>query len=146
MATSRKIFLDSSIFLSFIDRTHLNHQKTVAILELLASQNYQLYTSDLAVFQSFNLIERDLGFRVSQEFLKAILDSTIKILYAAEQDLLFAFRFFKTATRKASLTEVITARLMEKHGIVSILTFDYWHNIAGTAVSNLISSPLSQNF
>lgn len=146
MAVSKKIFLDSSIFLSFVDRTHLNHQKAVAILEHLADQNYQLFTSDLVVFQSFNLIERDLGFAVAQGFLKAVLDSSIKILYVTEQELLFAFRFLKTAARRASLVEVVTARLMEKHGISSILTFDFWHNISGIAVSNLISSPLNQNF
>lgn len=146
MAVSHKIFLDSSIFLSFIDRTHFHHQKTVNLLAFLAKQDYQVYTSSLVVYQSFSLIERDLGLSLSQDFLRAILDSAINILYISESEFLFAFRFLKTtAQRPLSLIEITTARLMEKHGITHILTFDYWHNIAGTTVSNLVNTELNQN-
>lgn len=143
MATSRKIFLDSSMFTSFIDRTHLNHQKTGAILEFLARQDYQVFTSSITIYQSFNLLERDLGSHISHEFLKAILDSSIKILYISESDLLFAHRVLKSSMRpELSFAEILIARLMEKHGIPSILTYGYWHNVSGTSVSNLINTVL----
>ncbi len=138
--STHKIFIDTSLFIAFIDRVNLNHQKSVTIFEYMARQNYQAYTSNLVVFQTFNIIERDLGSIISFEFLKAILESNIKILYVTEPDMLFAFRFFKSSKLpQPYLMEVITARLMEKQGIELIITYDYWHNIAGTVVSNLLS-------
>lgn len=140
-ALSHKVFLDTSTFISLIDRTHLHHQKTVALFELLARQGYTLYTSSLVVFQAFSQMERELGSAISLDFLQAILDSSIKVIYASESELLFAYRFFKNSTqRQLSLVELVNARIMEKNGITNILTYDYWHNIAGTIVSNLMSS------
>lgn len=138
-SSSHKIFIDSSFFFSFIDRADLNHQKTVDVFDFLGRQNYQLYTSSLVVYQTFSRVERDLGSGVSYDFLQAILDSAIKLLYTTESELLFAFRFFKNSPqRQVSILEVISARIMERQGIVAILTYDYWHNISGTYVSELI--------
>ena len=70
-----------------------------------------------------------------------MLDSAIKILYPSESELLFAYRFFKTALQKQlSVIEVVNARLMEKHGISNVLTFDYWRNVSGTTISELIKN------
>lgn len=138
---SKKIFLDCSFFISFIDRSDLNHQKTVAIFELMAKQNYQLYTSSFLIYQTFNKIERDMGVQIALEFLQAILDSAIKILYTTESELLFAYRFFKNAPHKrVNILELITTRLMEKNGINHILTYDYWLNVSTTSVSNFITN------
>lgn len=138
--SSHKIFINSSFFISFIDRSDLHHQKTAAIFELMAKQNYQLYTSSLLIYQTFTKIERDMGTHVALEFLQVILESAIKILYTTESELLFAYRFFKNASRQVNILELITARLMEKNGITYILTYDYWHNISATSISILITS------
>ena len=142
MATgAKKIFIESSLILAFIDRANLNHAKAVEIFEFLARQKYQVYTSGIVVLQTFNVIERDLGSTIGNDFLQVMVETDIQTLYSSESDLLAAFRYLKTNPgHRSSLSSLINANLMQKHGINSILTFDYWPNVMGTLVSNLITA------
>lgn len=138
---SYKIFLDGSILLSFIDRADLNHQKSVAIFELLGKHEYKVYTSVLVILATFSRLEKDLGSTISNEFLQSILESNISIISPSENDLAAAYRFLKTSQgRNVSLPEVMNSYLMERQSIQSILTYDYWHNLMGTSVSHLFTT------
>ena len=142
MATSsRKIFTESSLLIAFIDRANLNHAKAMEIFEFLARQKYQVYTSGIVVLQTFNAIERDLGSTVGNDFLQVMIETNIQTLYSGESDLLTAFRYLKTNPgHRSSLSSLINANLMQKHGVNSILTFDFWPNLMGTSVANLITA------
>ena len=143
MATTSKIFIESSIFLSFIDRANLNYAKSVGILEFLARQKYHLYTSEIVVLQTFNSAERDLGSTVANDFLQAILESNIEVLYSGQIDFLAGYRYLQANPgRRSSLSSVINANLMQKHGIYHVLTFDFWPNAMGTTVSSLVTTLL----
>ena len=139
MATTGKIFIEGSIFLAFIDRANLNHAKSVGILEFLARQKNHLYTSEIVVLQTFNSVERDLGSAVANDFLQAMLESNIEVLYSGQIDFLAAYRYLKVNPGRRSLfSMVINANLMQKHGIYHVLTFDFWPNAMGTTTSSLI--------
>lgn len=138
---SKKIFIGSSLFLAFIDRASLNHAKAGEMFEIAGRYKYHLFTSDIVILQSFNGIERDLGQTLANDFLQAVIESNIQVLYTGESDLQAAFRYFKVNPGKQiSLASIINANLMQKNGINSILTFDFWPNVMGITVSNLISS------
>jgi predicted nucleic acid-binding protein len=139
VVNSKKIFIDSSFFLAFIDRANINHAKSAQIFDFLAQQRYYVYTSDIVVLQAFNAIERDLGPGVANDFLQAILESSIQVLYAGETNFLAALRYLKIRSGyRSTLSTIITVDLLEKYSIHSVLTFDFWQNIMGTTVSNLI--------
>ena len=139
--SSKKVFVESSLFLAFIDRANLNYAKSVEILELAARQKYQLYTSGVVILQTFIAIERDLGSTVSNDFLQAILESNIQVLFLSQADFLAAFRYLKANPgRRSLLSSILNANLMQKHGVYSVLTFDFWSNAMGTTVSNLIAT------
>ena len=139
--SSKKIFIGSSLFFAFMDRANLNHAKAIEIVEFLAHQKYQVYTSEIVVFQTFNAIERDLGSTMVTEFLQAILESSIQILYSSEADLLAAYRYIKANPgHQNPLPSIVNANLMQKNDISSILTFDFWPNIMGTTISKLVTA------
>ena len=141
MALSHKIFIDTSVFLAFIDRAGINHQKSVAMFEFLAQNRYQAYTSNLVIFQTFNRLGQDVGTALSYDFLKTILESSIEILYPARPEMVASFRFFKNSPqRNIALTEIVNANLIEKHNIGSILTFHWWPNVLGIRISPLLNS------
>lgn len=141
MAVPQKLFIDSSFFLSFIDRANPNHAKTVAAFEILEKNRFKLYTSILVVITTFGRLERDLGGIIAVEFLQAMLESNIAILYPTKQELIHAFRFFKNNSRsQISMLETINSKLMDKNGINSIATYDLWRNTMGTTVSPLTNS------
>lgn len=137
---SKKLFIDSSFLVAFIDRADLNHAKAGQIFELLGRHKYQVFTSVMVVAQTFNAIERDLSSTVARDFLQAMLETKIQILYASHSDFLAAFRYLKANPgRQISLSSIINANLIQRHGISSILTFNFWPNVMGIAVAGLIT-------
>jgi len=137
-STSRRIFVDSSILISFIDRADPNHPKAVKAIENLARLKYQLYTSSLNISDVYAALARETGISVALDFLQATLQSDMEILFPQKADLITAHRMLRgNRERQITLREVLNATLMQRRGIAQILTFTYWHNLFGTYVSNL---------
>lgn len=137
--TSRKIFIDSSILVAFIDRGDPNHLRASKAIEDLASIGYRLYISSEVVIDSYALLSRGVGITVALEFLQIMLQTGIEILFPQKADLITAYRILKVKREEQiSLAEAVNATLMQKKGIVQILTFTNWNNLFGTYVSNLM--------
>lgn len=135
---SRKIFVDSSVLISFIDRADTNHPRAVKAMENLARLKYQLYTSSQNISEVYAALARETGISVALDFLQAALQSDIEILFPQKGDLITAHRMLRTnRAHQLSLREVLNATLMQKRGIVQILTFTYWQNLFGSYISNL---------
>lgn len=136
--TSRKIFIDSSILIAFIDKGDSNHLKASKAIEDMASLGYRLYTSPQVVADSYALLSHDVGTTVALEFLQIMLQTGIEILFPQKADLITAYRILKVnREEQIALSEAINATLMQRKGIVQILTFSYWHKLFGTYTSNL---------
>ena len=140
MATqSRKIFIDSSVLLSFIDRADPNHTKGAHAIETIASLGFQAFTSNQNISEVYSALTRSVGTSVALDFLQVILQSDIEIIFDQKADLITAYRILRAnRNRQISLREVLNASLMQKRGIIQILTFSHWHNLFGTYASNLI--------
>ncbi len=137
--TSRKIFIDSSILIAFIDRGAPNHSKAAKAMEDLASIGYHPYTSTQTVTDSYAQLSRDISTTVALEFLQIMLQSSIEILFPQKADLITAHRILRVNhDRQILLSEALNATLMQKRGIVQILTFSYWNKLFGTNVSTLV--------
>lgn len=135
---SRKIFIDSSVLIGFIDRANPNHAKAVKAMENLARQAWHLYTSSQNISEVYATLTRQTGLSVALDFLHASLQSDIEILFPQKADLITANRMLRSnRERQLTLREVLNATLMQKKGITQVLTFTYWHNLFGSYVSNL---------
>lgn len=135
---SKKIFIDSSVLIGFIDRADANHAKSVKAMENLARLGLQLYTSSLNINEIYAVLSRETGTSVALDFLQAILQSDIELLFPQKADLITAHRMLRSnRERQLTLREVLNATLMQRRGIMQILTFTYWHNLFGSHVSNL---------
>ena len=135
---SRKIFIDSSVLISFVDRADANHPKASKTLENLARLKYHLYTSSQNATEVYAALSRETGMSVALDFLQAILQSDMEILFPQKADLISAHRMLRgNRERQLTLKEVLNAILMQRRDINQILTFNYWHNLFGSYVSNL---------
>lgn len=140
MTTTRKVFVDSSVFVAFVDRADQNHPKAAKTMEDLAVGAYQLYTSSQNVQDAYAILAREIGTSLALDFLQAILQSNMEILFPQKADLITAHRMLRTnRDRQTTLREVLNATLMQKKGITQVLTFTYWHNLFGTYVSNIMT-------
>lgn len=137
---SKKIFIDSSVLIAFIDRADTNHPRSVKALENLAGLGCQLYTSSQNINDVYAALAREIGMSVALDFLQAILQSNIEILFPQKADFITAHRMLQSnKERQLTLREVLNATLMQRRGIVQILTFTYWYNLFGSYVSNISS-------
>lgn len=139
-STSRKIFIDSSILIAFIDRGDPYHLKASKAIGDLASIGLRLYTSLQVVTDSYVLLSRDVGTTVALEFLQTMLQTGIEILFPQKADLITAHRILRAnRSRQIPLSEALNATLMQKKGIVQILTLSSWNELFGTTASSLIA-------
>ncbi|EKD91298.1 MAG: hypothetical protein ACD_30C00027G0001, partial [uncultured bacterium] len=115
-----------------------NHLKASKAIEDLARIGYRLYTSPQVVTDSYDLLYREVGTTVALEFLQAMLQTGIEILFPQRADIITAHRILSVnRDRQIPLSEALNATLMQKRGITQILTFSYWNNLFGTHASNL---------
>lgn len=134
----QKVFLDSTILIAFVDRADKNHPRSLKIMENLASLNYHLFTSLQNIIECYSLFSQEAGISVAQDFLQAVIESNIEILFPQKGDLISAQRVLRSnREQQISLREALNATLMEKKGIYQIITFAYWHNLFGTQVSKI---------
>lgn len=135
---SKKIFIDSSVFIGFVDRADNNHPKAVKIMENLARIGCQIFTSVVIINEVYALLSREVSNSVALDFLQAILQSDIEIIFPQKADLITANRILRVNREKQlTLKEAINAALMQKKGITQIATFTFWHNLLGSRLSNL---------
>lgn len=130
---SKKIYIDSSILYAFVDRADPHHGQSAKIIEQLSLQGVHLYTSFQSIQDTSAAINHQLGVEVSFDFLQAMLESDIEILYPQKTDLISSFKLAKAnRNNQVTLKEALIATLMQKRGIMQILIFTYWHNLLGT--------------
>jgi predicted nucleic acid-binding protein len=135
---SHKIFIDATVLFAFIDRTHPNHQKAIKAFESFARSGFQLYTSSLAMIDTYSVVSREVGYAVALEFLETMLQSEIEILFPQKGDFTSAWRILKSNRGlQINLKEALNATLMQKRDIPQILIFTYWHNLFGTKAINI---------
>ncbi len=72
---SKKIFLDSSVLISFIDRADAGHTKATKAMKNLASQGFHIYTSAQNVGEVYATLARETGISVALDFLQAALQA-----------------------------------------------------------------------
>lgn len=136
---SKKIFIDASVLIAFIDRADSNHPKAVKAMETLAQNKYHLYTSPQVIQDVYSAVSREIGVSVALDFLQATLQSAIEVIYPQKVDFITANRMIRSnRERQLALKETLNATLMQRRGVIQILTFTYWHNLFGTYLSNLI--------
>ncbi len=135
-----KIFIDSSVYIAFVDRADKNHSYAVKAIENLARLGFQTYTSNQAIQEAFTAIRIDMGVSVALDFLEAVLESNTEILFPQKTELIKAYRLLRSNREKEiTLRETLYAVLMEKKGISRIVTFGYWHNLLGTSAHTPIN-------
>ncbi|OGE26022.1 hypothetical protein A3H85_01795 [Candidatus Daviesbacteria bacterium RIFCSPLOWO2_02_FULL_40_8] len=121
-----------------MDRADNNHQKTVRIMDHLAKNNYQMFSSVQVISEVYGALSREVGVSIALEFVDSILQSDMEILFPQRADLISSYRILRSnRERQVTLRESLMASLMQKRGVNQILTFTYWHSLFGTQVSNL---------
>src|SRR5437868_14350413 len=103
-----KVVFASSALYAVIDRAHPSHLYSSKLFEHFSLQSVSIYTSIQVVQDVFTAINNQLGNTISFEFLQAMSESDIEILYLQKADFLAAFRLIKlNRNKQISLKEAL---------------------------------------
>jgi predicted nucleic acid-binding protein len=130
---SKKIFVDSSAFIAFIDRASKHHYQAIDTFQKLAYEQCHLFSSNLILYDTHDRLLSEFGGATAKEFLSTILESNIKILQTTKGDTPSALKLLNFySDREIKIIDFINAILMNKNGINQIFTFNYWSNLIGS--------------
>ena len=124
--TNKKLFITSSIFIAFIDRTHQKHAQAVACFEYFATQKYQIYTSHVNIVEAYRTIFADISPFLARDFLRAIALSSINVLYPSEADIKIAIKaLVASQSNDLNFLDAQSEALAYRNSIMQIFSFDY---------------------
>ncbi|HZE86872.1 MAG TPA: hypothetical protein VE090_01560 [Methylomirabilota bacterium] len=123
---SKKVYIATDGFISFIDRAHPKHLHAAAQFRYFAQNSYQLYTTIVTINDVYSELSNAISPSVAKDFLRAIELSNINLLYPEESDIKRALRLI-TSSQSADLTftNAVTAILCNKRSVPQICTFKY---------------------
>jgi len=130
--TSKKVFIAPDGFVAFIDRAHKNHVHATAFFRYFALEKYQLYTTVVAVNETYTTIYNTISPALARDFLRAMYLSSVNILYPEAGDLKTAIKTLETSNSvELTFSKSLMAVVCNKKSIPQIATFEYLHSLFG---------------
>ena len=127
------IFVDSGIFIAFLNKRDANHEKAKIIIKKIAKKEFGLpitsdYIFDEAVTTTLLRTKRlDLALKIGNLILGLDLDlpNIVKIIYITREIFLNAWKKFKKfEEKKLSFTDATIVSLMENYNIDYLCSYD----------------------
>ena len=121
----RRVFIDSSAYLAFLDATDTNHAAARTIMLWLIANRYRQYTTNVLLIECHALILSNLGRRIAARFLRNVDAGTTVIVRVRASDEARAKRIiYQYADKDFSFNDALSFVVMERLGINSAFTFD----------------------
>lgn len=132
---SKKVFIAPDGFVAFIDRAHPKHIHAAAQFRYFAQNNYQVYTTILALNDAYQTFYNTISPSVARDFMRAIELSNVNILYPEESDVKRAMRGVTgTASAELTFSLILSATICNKKSIPQVCTFSYFPSLFGLQV------------
>lgn len=127
----KSVFVDTSAFYAFLDRTDHFHEKAKRLILLAESENWHLFTTVFVVHESWSLIQARLGWEAVEDWLGSLL-TLCEVVWVDER--LYergAARARQAKERRLSLTDCISFETMLARGCREALADDTHFTKAG---------------
>jgi len=120
----REVFVDTSGFYGFLDRTDTFHEVSSQLFLRAESESWQLLTSNYVIHESWALIQARLGWEAVEDWLVAMV-SRCEIVWVDESlHLRAASRARQARERRLSLTDCSSFEVMLARGCREVIADD----------------------
>ena len=130
---TRKVFVDTGAWLALADASDDLHHAARTIYPSVLRPDIRLFTTNLVVAETYNLIRRRIGFQASMRFLRSLRASPrLERVYSnaglenTAEELLQRY-----ADQDFSLVDAVSFAYMQVEGIVEAFAFDKHFTTAG---------------
>ncbi len=127
----RALFVDTSGFYAFLDRTDPNHGSAVSLFTLAIEKGWELVTTNYVVHESWALIQARLGWDAVDAWSSDILPRCRTEWVDATLHNLGAERCRQARERSLSLTDSVSLACMARLGLRHAIAFDRHFTQAG---------------
>lgn len=118
------VFVDTSAFLSILDKDDINHEKAKKIWIELVTTGADLVSNNYILVETFALVQHRLGMKAVAIFVDDILP-VVNIQWVDEVSHKTGVAALLAASRKAlSFVDCISFETMRHHGLKTAFTFD----------------------
>lgn len=127
----KPVFVDTSGFYAFLDRTDPFHAGAKDLLIRSREEKWQLFTSSYVVHESWALIQARLGWEAVEDWLESLLP-LCEIVWVDEfLHRLGAARARQARERRLSLTDCVSFEVMSSRGCSAAISDDEHFNKLG---------------
>ncbi len=132
---SKKVYLDASSFVAFIDRAHVKYDQATAYFRYFGIEEYQLFTDPITLTEAYNRLYNDISPSLAKDFLRVMSLSNINMIYPDESDnkaALKAMVNFKSTD--LTYPKAILSVLANRRGVPQVCTFEYLPQLFGLTI------------
>lgn len=122
------MLVSTDVFVAFIDRANPRHLHAGAFFRYFAQEHYTLFTTPLAVSDTYEILSHRISTAVAKDFLKALTLGSLNVISPDESDIKLSFKtLLSSSGTEASFDEVLMQTIANRRNITQICTFSYLH-------------------
>lgn len=126
MILKKKVYLDPSVIIAFIDRGHPQHDTADVFFRHFADSEYQLFTDIASIITAYRTIYSSISPSLAKDFLKTIFKSSINIIYPDPSEIKLALKaLINYDSTDLTYDKSLIAVLANKRNILDICTLEY---------------------
>jgi len=132
---SKKVYLDASTFIAFIDRAHIKYDQATAYFRYFGIEEYQLFSDPVAITEAYNKLYNDISPSLAKDFMRVMALSNVNMIYPEDSDMKAALKaIVNFKTTDLTFTKALLSVLANKRGISQICTFEYMPQLFGLSL------------
>lgn len=129
---SKKVYIDSSLFVAFIDRAHIKYEQATAYFRYFGIEEYQLFSDPITLVEAYNRLYNDISPSLAKDFMRVMAISNINMVYSEESDVKAALKaIVNFKTTDLTFPKALLSVLANRRGVSQICTFDYMPQLFG---------------
>lgn len=130
--TSKKVYLDSSVFVAFIDRAHIKYDQATAYFRFFALEEYQLFSDPYTLMEAYTRLYNDISPSLAKDFMRVMALSNVNLVYPEENDTKNALKaLVNFKTTDLTYPKALLSVLANRRGVPQICSFDYMPPLFG---------------
>jgi predicted nucleic acid-binding protein len=132
---SKKVYLDSSTFVAFIDRAHIKYDQATAYFRYFGIEEYQLFSDPISILDAYNRFYTDISPSLAKDFMRVMALSNVNMIYPEDADMKAALKaIVNFKTTDLTFNKALLSVLANRRGVSQICTFEYMPQLFGLSL------------
>jgi predicted nucleic acid-binding protein len=133
--TSKKVYLDSSCFVAFVDRAHIKYDQATAYFRYFGIEEYQLFSDPVQIVEAYNRLYNDISPSLAKDFMRVMALSNVNMVYAEDSDMKAALKaIVNFKTTDLTFPKALVSVLANRRGVPQVCSFEYMPQLFGLSL------------